>query len=69
MNHEFREVLRERVLIGARGGVASGAGVGEFPCYVAESDPRLMRISDAPSSRSCAVDSSDTGMSTPLMRR
>ena len=27
--------------------VASGAGVGEFPCYVAESDPRLMRISDA----------------------
>ncbi len=27
--------------------VASGAGIGEFPCYVAESDPRLMRISDA----------------------
>ncbi len=27
--------------------VASGAGVGEFPCYVAESDPRLVRISDA----------------------
>lgn len=27
--------------------VAAGAGVGEFPCYVAESDPRLKRISDA----------------------
>jgi DNA-binding transcriptional LysR family regulator len=27
--------------------VASGAGVSEIPCYVAERDPRLRRISDA----------------------